>query len=227
MKNTLLSILSTLVFVPALGLAAGRQVTVITSLPFTVSSPGIYVLDSDLTVSGSDAIDVNAPDVVINLNGYSITGSSGGIGVSAGQVANVIIENGRISGFTTAAVQLGPYSVARNLVGSDDEGIDVQGQDCVVQNCILQGTGAGLEAGAGIGIASLRCEVTGCRVSGFHLGIATFSSKDDAILHNFVTNCHLGLSLTSTDCYQGNVVTGCTKAFSTDGIAVGQENGHN
>jgi hypothetical protein len=226
MKNTLLSILSTLVFMPALGLAAGRQVTVITSLPFTISSPGIYVLDSDLTVSGSDAIDVNAPDVVINFNGYSIIGSSGGIGVSAGQVANVIVENGRISGFTTAAVQLGPSSVARNLVGSDDEGIDVQGQDCVVQNCILQGTGTGLEAGAGIGIESSRCEVTGCRVAGFHLGIASFS-ENDAIIHNFVTNCHLGLSLRPTDCYQGNVATGCTKAFSTDGIAVGQENGHN
>ena len=38
---------------------AARQVTVITSLPFTVSSPAIYVLDRDLTVNGSDAIDVS------------------------------------------------------------------------------------------------------------------------------------------------------------------------
>jgi hypothetical protein len=228
MKNALLAIASALVFIPVISLAAGRQVTVITSLPFTISSPGIYVLDRDLTVNGSDAIDVNTPDVVIDLNGYSIIGSNGGFGVSAGQVANVIVENGRISGFATA-VQLGPYSVARNLMGSDDEGISVQGNDCVVQNCILQGTGTGAANGAGIGIESTsRCEVTGCRVSGFFLGIASFgTSEDNAIVHNFVTNCKLGLSLSRTDCYQGNVATGCTKAFSTSGIEIGHENGHN
>lgn|ERR1700722_6205424 len=228
MKNALVSIVSALMFMPLIGLAAGRQVTVITSLPFTISSPGIYVLDSDLTVSGSDAIDVNTPDVVINLNGYSIVGSNGSFGVSAGQVANVIVENGRISGFATA-VQLGSYSVARDLVGSDDEGISVQGSDCVVKDCILQGTGNSTANGAGIGIESTsRCEVTGCRVSGFLLGIASFgSSEDDAIIHNFVTNCKLGLSLSRTDCYQGNVATGCTKAFSTSGIEIGHENGHN
>ena len=79
--------------------------------------------------------------------------------------------------------------------------------------------------GAGIGIESTsRCEMTGCRVSGFLLGIASFGgSEDDAIIHNFVTNCKLGLSLSRTDCYQSNVATGCTKAFSTSGI----ENGHN
>ena len=223
MKNALVGMASALVFMPAISLAAGKQVTVIASLPFTASSPGMYVLNSDLTVNGSDAIDVNSPDVVINLNGYSITGSNGGFGVSAGQVANVIVENGRLSGFATA-VQLGPYSVASNLVGSDDEGISVQGNDCVVQNCIFQGTGTGV----GIGIESTaRCEVTGCRLSGFHLGIASFNGADDAIIHNFVTNCKLGLSLSPTDCYQGNVATGCTKAFSTSGIVVGQENGHN
>ena len=111
MENALAGIALGLVFMPVIGLAAGRQETVITSLPFTISSPGIYVLDSDLAVSGSDAIYVNTPDVVINLNGYSIVGSNGGFGVSAGQVANVIVENGRISGFATA-VQLGSYSVA-------------------------------------------------------------------------------------------------------------------
>ena len=224
MKKTFVGIASALVFMPALSLAAGRQVTVISSLPFTIDSPGMYVLDTDLTVNDSDAIDVNSRDVGINLNGYSIVGHNGSIGIRAGQVANLIVENGRISGFATA-VQIGPYSVARNLVGSDDEGVAVQGSDCVVQNCIWHGTGKGDD---GIAIeATERCEVTDCRVSGFPLGIASFSSKDDAIIHNFVTNCKLGLSLQPTDCYQGNVATGCTKAFSGEGIAIGQENGHN
>ena len=227
MKNTFLSIASALVLMPAISLAAGK-VTVITSLPFTVSSPGIYVLDRDLTVTGSDAIDVDVPDVVINLEGYSINGSSGALGVSASQVANVTVENGRISGFATA-VQLGQSSIASNLNGTDDNGISLQGSDCVVQNCIWLATPAGTANGVGVSIESTsRCEVTTCRVSGFFLGIAVFgTSGNDAIIHNFVTNAKLGLSLMPTDCYQGNVATGCTKAFSGDGIAVGHENGHN
>jgi hypothetical protein len=231
MKNALLGIASVLVFMPVISLAAGRQVTVITSLPFDIHSAGIYVLDSDLTIDGSSAILVDHRDVVINLNGYSIVGSNGGnstVGVDAENVANVIVENGRISGFFSA-VELGPNSVARNLTGSGDQGIRVLGSDCVVQNCILQGTPNGRANGAGIGIESTsRCEVTGCRVSGFLLGIASFgTSEDDAIIHNFVTNCKLGLSLSYTDCYQGNVATGCAKAFSTIGIEIGHENGHN
>jgi hypothetical protein len=236
MKNALLGIASVLVFMPVISLADGRQVTVITTLPFAINSPGIYVLDSDLTIDGSSAIIVNTPDVVINLNGYSIIGTNGGnstAGVDAENIPNVIVENGRISGFGDA-VFLGPSSVARNLMGSGDQGIRVLGSDCVVQNCILQGTvkaaanGAGIriEAREGANESTSRCEVTGCRVSGFSLGIVSFTSKDDAIVHNFVTNCELGLSLSDTDCYQGNVATGCTKAFSS-GIEIGHENGHN
>src|SRR5215471_14991683 len=44
--------------------------------PVTITSPGNYVLDSDLAVADADttAIDVSADNVTIDLNGFTIRG---------------------------------------------------------------------------------------------------------------------------------------------------------
>lgn len=64
---------------PGFGVAGN----VIGSLPYTITSPGNYELESNLTYAGKlNAIEVNADNVVINLNGFSInTTGTGAFGV--------------------------------------------------------------------------------------------------------------------------------------------------
>ena len=48
--------------------------TAITSLPYTISNPGDYILDSDLTNGTPTAITVTANDVSLDCQGHSLTG---------------------------------------------------------------------------------------------------------------------------------------------------------
>lgn len=88
--------------------------------PITITSPGKYLLTSDLATSGAnDAIDVSATDVEIDLNGHTISGggacsgngplgvtcvgldSGAGLSVTATGALRVHIHDGTVHGFTT------------------------------------------------------------------------------------------------------------------------------
>jgi hypothetical protein len=93
--------------------------TAITSLPFTISSPGNYYLPTDLNFTGAGvAILINASGVVLDLNGRSINAigsahSPGvGIGVAVVNREDVIIQNGNINGF-------GAYGILLDANNSD------------------------------------------------------------------------------------------------------------
>jgi hypothetical protein len=64
----LMAVLATLLSMPALT----RAVTVIDSVPYTITAPGAYELKSDLTANGTVGITVQAANVVINLNGFTL-----------------------------------------------------------------------------------------------------------------------------------------------------------
>lgn len=89
--------------------------------PVTISVPGSYRLAGDLTVgdSNTSAIVITAPNVSLDLNGFSILGpvscgrsggavactpGGSGIGVSAPAASNVTITNGTIRGFAQPAI---------------------------------------------------------------------------------------------------------------------------
>jgi len=83
---------------PAAGAAA------ITSCGALITTPGTYVLANNLSCAGT-AITITADNVVLNLNGRTLTGTGTGSGVFAqGTVANptlegLRIENGTVAGF--------------------------------------------------------------------------------------------------------------------------------
>src|SRR5437867_1430719 len=53
---------------------------VITSLPFTISQPGTYVLNGNLTVvSGQNGINVTANILTIDLQGFELVGVPGSL----------------------------------------------------------------------------------------------------------------------------------------------------
>jgi len=94
--------------------------------PIKISKSGSYRLNSNLTVKSgvsADAIDVLAPNVTIDLSGFTITGGLVAInGSSSEQVVNVTVSNGSITG-SGAGVLLSDGAVVRsvrlsNLTGS-------------------------------------------------------------------------------------------------------------
>jgi hypothetical protein len=80
--------------------------TPITSLPNTITTPGVYCLTSDLAtnVTSGNAIEIVTDNVVINLNGHTLDGQTAGLGTStngiyAYQRQNITIRNGTVRGF--------------------------------------------------------------------------------------------------------------------------------
>ncbi len=76
--------------------------TPISSLPYTISTGGSYYLTGSLAATGgSTGVTVNADNVTIDLNGFTLQGSSGsGSGIDMpGAGRNITIFNGTVAGF--------------------------------------------------------------------------------------------------------------------------------
>jgi hypothetical protein len=72
----------------------------------TITKAGTYVLDGNLTLSGTGlyAVTVDASNVVIDLNGFTLkngTGTNNGI-LTTSAAMNVTIQDGTITGFSNA-----------------------------------------------------------------------------------------------------------------------------
>lgn len=228
MKHTLLKTncslavtLATFLFVPTLS----RADTVIDHIPYTITAPGEYVLQSNITVRESVGITVTADNVVINLNGFTLTklrqGPEDGIVVDGN---NVTVRNGTIDGFFRGVFVTGSQATVRDLELRRNEGVGVYlsgGDDNTVTNCFIVGDGGS----AGIGIGSSNGDLLkNNQICECENAVVSNSEKGCAILHNYVANSLQGLLLGDHDCYQGNVVTNCKTAFN-GGHAVGGENG--
>jgi parallel beta-helix repeat protein len=115
--------------------------TVITSLPYNITQPGSYVLNSNLTgVGGQDGIAVNAANVTIDLQGFELRGVSGSPSGIVILADNVEVRNGTIRDW-------------------HDFGVWAGLSELVVDDVRFFGNGGGVWAG---GRASVRdCQVTG------------------------------------------------------------------
>jgi Ca2+-binding RTX toxin-like protein len=136
-----------------------RVMPIISEAGAVITAPGVYTLDRDLVFSGKtgSAITIAADNVVIDLNGHTITGSraadSFASAISAADRSGITVRNGSIEGFfygvrlddsSTGTVRYGNHLVS-NLDVSDCtfRGITVQGVGNVVRDCVvsdIQGT---------------------------------------------------------------------------------------
>lgn len=225
-SGPLAATLATLLFMPA----HTRAVTIIDHVPYTITAPGKYELQADLTYDGDiDAITVNAADVVIDLNGYTLRHRPPkdvrGVMILA---HNVTVQNGTISGFEYGVVMESSQDKAESLqlleVLVTGVFADV-GADDVILNCYIIGRGANTQSfGILIGSNASGSQVSNNQISECAVGVSSDSATGSAFIHNYVANSSIGLSLGSNDYYQGNVATNCTTAF-TGGHAIGTENG--
>ncbi|HZP57674.1 MAG TPA: right-handed parallel beta-helix repeat-containing protein [Dehalococcoidia bacterium] len=99
--------------------------------PFVISQPGSYYLTGNLTVSAGSAITIDAENVTLDLNGFTISGSGlFGIETSSGTKTNITVRNGSVVGFSSGIVMVeATRSTFEDLTvtGSADQGILVGG----------------------------------------------------------------------------------------------------
>lgn len=192
------------------------NIQAIGDLPYTITQPGSYVLTSNLIqcsacpITPSDAITIDANNVTLDLNGFSLVGdaanSVSGIVVNAGR-SNITIRHGIVRGFPHHAVNIAGAINSRveRLIVADcgADGIRVgfgsTVRDCNVTNCL--GQGVFLET------ACIADSVTavGCGLDGIHtLPVATTNGS-------IIRNCTARLNAEDgIDANDGCVVSGCT-----------------
>ena len=135
----------------------------ITSLPFTISTPGSYFLRSDLTgVAGSAGITIDADHVSLDLNGFALVGVPGSLDGVESQVGhqNLSIRNGTIRNWGGKGISIVFFhSEFENLrvVGNGDIGITAN-DSSLVRNCVANQNLGGIFVGS-------RTLVTGCEAS--------------------------------------------------------------
>ncbi len=96
--------------------------TYITNLPYTISSPGDYILGHTMVTTSGVAISINANDVNLDLNSNSLVGDNTdpltAFGIVASNATNIIVKNGTIDGFRVSGLVLNGVTKAsiKNLV---------------------------------------------------------------------------------------------------------------
>ncbi len=201
-----------------------------------ISSSGSYYLTGPLTVSGINyAIEVRAPDVTIDLNGYTITGSNffgaplTGIRIPSTNLNAVItVRNGTVTGFENSGVRaldssqtliLRDLVCASNGVGAASSGV-VDARDC----SFLRNTGSGISGGRGsivrncrsldngfFGISAISGIVEGCVAQGNGVdGISVgFDDTDVSIVRNSVSSNNSNRGISGLNAIvEGNAVAG-------------------
>jgi Right handed beta helix region len=124
-------------------------------LPFKITKSGSYFLGGNLAVTTktTTAIIVNASNVTINLNGFTISGlgasATSGIGINASAATGVIIANGIITGYGGDGILLGSNSTVENMqiYNNGGDGVDCASSTaCYVTGSVISGNrGTGLD----------------------------------------------------------------------------------
>ncbi len=159
------------------------------SLPIIINTPGSYILESNLTVpdANTTAISVQADNVTIDLNGFSIlgpctgnppcspTGSGKGIDGLTATKFNTTVLNGTVQGMGAAGITL--------------------------NNGRVTGVSVVLNGGAGINITT--GTVTGCQSIG---------NGSDGINATVVSNCLSAFNIGNGIAATLGAVTGCVSS---------------
>ena len=187
--------------------------TPITSLPYTITQSGSYILTGNLIgSSGQDGVIIQSSNVTIDLNGFTLQGVAGarsGITVPVGgfgltEYTGVVIKNGSIVGWPAAGIQLSKsdpfFSDEIKVSHSRIESIYVFGP-----------SSRGIENGLGRGNVYLVCNVTNISDNGLWTG-------PEAIVDRCtVTSCLNGI-VAGNSLVTRCVVSSCTLIGISNGL---------
>jgi hypothetical protein len=125
----------------------------ISSIPFTIGEPGSYYLTQDLGpgAEGLNGITIQANNVTLDLNGFTITGPgkespgfADGIVASAAN-SNIAVFNGAVCGWPGAGINLASPGTIVHHIRAQDNGTGINGNaSASVTDCACQGNGTGI-----------------------------------------------------------------------------------
>jgi hypothetical protein len=134
-------------------LISQASVTAAGGFPYRITQSGSYKLSSNIIVSGfdTDAIQIFADNVTLDLNGFSITGpwfaASGhvnGTGIYSPN-SNITISNGKTTGFPQGIFLKGSSAVVERVtVTGNDFGIDSWGDSTFVDRITARNNRLGI-----------------------------------------------------------------------------------
>lgn len=205
-----------------------------------ITTPGSYVLTGPVTTTGAVGINIDANDVSLDLNGFTISstspvGSSSGVRVN-GSKSNIQIRNGHIRGQTTYAGGIfsgagfnagisAPTALNVLIENICIEGVASSGIECgtsssIVRNCTVNIAGGfGITSGRAQGCYAITCgysAIYGILVSD-SVGQST-SSSNGIYAATAAVNCS-GSSNSGYGISSGGTATGCT-GTSTSGTGL-------
>jgi Right handed beta helix region len=162
-RNVLLSLITaglsllTLAGANAWSVATNVPATAITSVPFTISKSGNYYLATNLTlpIPGSPAIIITASEVILDLNGRTLSGlqpQEAQIGILVDNANDVIVQEGNIDNFGEGIMWFPGSSGlnAKNLVenvrfnNNQIAVFDESGTSNWVKQCVIDGGDVGV-----------------------------------------------------------------------------------
>lgn len=181
----------------------------IPNLPYTISEPGSYCLTQNLihTDENTNAIEINADNVTIDLGGYSIIGPTAAhnetcSGIYMDGCKNVEIRNGTITNFPNNGIfeaDTGVVSEASGhrvidvrvtLIGA--HGIILSGFNHMVRDCTVTQTQINLEQGFGAITCGSMSAVIGNVVSENNI-VGIRAGLGCMIRDNTLANCNYGI----------------------------------
>jgi len=158
-----------LLLVASAAYAETTNCTAITTVPYKITAPGVYCLTGHLSLGRTSgrAILIGADDVVLDLNGWTLSGLSAGpstatTGIKAYQRKNITIRNGTIRGFYYGIFlqDLSPYTTSQGHLVEDIHaekntfiGILIHGRDNTVRRNQVLDTGGSVIRSDAYGIA--------------------------------------------------------------------------
>jgi Periplasmic copper-binding protein (NosD) len=190
--------------------------------PYVITSTGSYRLTSNLTVSAAstDAIDVNAPSVTIDLNGFSIFSFvATSANAISGNYGGITVENGTVTGFGRG-VSLSSQSIVRNVHADSNSNVGIGVvSSSVVQGCTANGNGNYGIVGSGSGDVISGNTANGN--GGVGVGIDALGNGSLVAGNTAVVNSGFGLYLGSNTGYRENVMLDNTPNVGGTGTSMG------
>jgi len=167
------------------------------------------VLTSNLKCEDSDGLILNAGDIVVDLNGHTISGpdvdsetkTSSKVGIMVPNVNNVVIQDGTIQGFQAGVLMTGSQNVE-------------------IKGIVSKGNQIGLFA-SGASIVNTHLSI----IMNNQIGFATHSSQQTTIEDNiFFQNTMAGITLVNAD---NSVLTLNSITESGNGLYVDNQSSNN
>jgi hypothetical protein len=179
--------------------------TKITSLPYTINSPGFYYLGGNFTLTQGNGITVNANNVTIDLMGFCLNGeNSDSSAIFINNLAcEVEIRNGALTAWNYAVSANSPQAVDVRVTNiralGNKNGIVLEGVMHIVKGCQIYNYppnigGIGISIGGGIIRDNL---LRNCNT-----GIALTGNNGGSIINNFIFLCNTNISVN----YAGNII---------------------